>query len=166
VASVRERTISTERPPIVGEVSANFCGYTVSRGLRYGSPTAVFSPFYTGIATFSSKYLLNFTHKAERTPLQTHYLSENLVAWESNPDFLICSQELWPVVACSCDPATWRPGIEDDLRLGVLVLSNLRWQGVRSINMGALGRPGTFVFWSYGVMARVVSKFCGNLLPQ
>jgi hypothetical protein len=26
VASVRERTISKERPPLVGEVSANFCG--------------------------------------------------------------------------------------------------------------------------------------------
>jgi hypothetical protein len=26
VASVRERTIPTERPPLVGEVSDNFCG--------------------------------------------------------------------------------------------------------------------------------------------
>jgi hypothetical protein len=26
VACVRERTIPTERPPIVGDVSANFCG--------------------------------------------------------------------------------------------------------------------------------------------
>jgi hypothetical protein len=26
VALVRERTIRTERPPLVGEVSANFCG--------------------------------------------------------------------------------------------------------------------------------------------
>jgi hypothetical protein len=26
VASVRERTIPTERPPLVGEDSANFCG--------------------------------------------------------------------------------------------------------------------------------------------
>jgi hypothetical protein len=26
VALVRERTISTERPPLVNEVSANFCG--------------------------------------------------------------------------------------------------------------------------------------------
>jgi hypothetical protein len=26
VALVRERTIPTERPPTVGEVSANFCG--------------------------------------------------------------------------------------------------------------------------------------------
>jgi hypothetical protein len=26
VALIRKRTISTERPPLVGEVSANFCG--------------------------------------------------------------------------------------------------------------------------------------------
>jgi hypothetical protein len=26
MASVHERTIPTERPPLVGEVSANFCG--------------------------------------------------------------------------------------------------------------------------------------------
>jgi hypothetical protein len=35
---VRKRTIPTERPPLVGEVSANFCGYRVSRGQRDGSP--------------------------------------------------------------------------------------------------------------------------------
>jgi hypothetical protein len=32
VAFVRERSIPTERPPLVGEVSAIFCGYRVSRG--------------------------------------------------------------------------------------------------------------------------------------
>jgi hypothetical protein len=34
---VRERTIPTERPPLVGEVIANLCGYRVSRGHRDGS---------------------------------------------------------------------------------------------------------------------------------
>jgi hypothetical protein len=37
LAWVRERTITTERPPLVGEVSVNFCGYRVSRGQRDGS---------------------------------------------------------------------------------------------------------------------------------
>jgi hypothetical protein len=37
VVLVRERTKPTERPPLVGEVSANFCGYRVSRGRREGS---------------------------------------------------------------------------------------------------------------------------------
>jgi hypothetical protein len=34
---VRKRTIPTERPPLVGQVSANFCGQRVSRGQRNGS---------------------------------------------------------------------------------------------------------------------------------
>jgi hypothetical protein len=38
VALVRKRTMPTERPPLVGEVSANYCGYRVSHGQRNGSP--------------------------------------------------------------------------------------------------------------------------------
>jgi hypothetical protein len=34
---VREWTIPTERPPLVGEVTANFCGKRVPRGQRYGT---------------------------------------------------------------------------------------------------------------------------------
>jgi hypothetical protein len=44
----RERkrlTIPTERPPIAGEVSANFCRKKLPHGQRGGSPTAVFSVF-------------------------------------------------------------------------------------------------------------------------
>jgi hypothetical protein len=37
VASVRERTIPAERPPHVGEVSANFCGCRVPLGQCDGS---------------------------------------------------------------------------------------------------------------------------------
>jgi hypothetical protein len=37
VASVRERTIPTERPPLVGEVNSNFCGWRVPHGQRDGS---------------------------------------------------------------------------------------------------------------------------------
>jgi hypothetical protein len=37
VALVREGTIPTERPPLVGEVSSNFCLYRVPRGQRNGS---------------------------------------------------------------------------------------------------------------------------------
>jgi hypothetical protein len=37
VAWVRKQTIPTERPPLVGEVSANFCGYMVPRCQRDGS---------------------------------------------------------------------------------------------------------------------------------
>jgi hypothetical protein len=38
VALVRERTIPTERPQLVNEVSANICGQRVSRGQRNRSP--------------------------------------------------------------------------------------------------------------------------------
>jgi hypothetical protein len=41
---------------------------------------AVISGFYTGAATFLSKYFLSYTHEAEWTPFQTHYFSANLVA--------------------------------------------------------------------------------------
>jgi hypothetical protein len=37
IALVHKQTIPPERPPPVGEVSANFCGYRVSRGQRNGS---------------------------------------------------------------------------------------------------------------------------------
>jgi hypothetical protein len=37
VAWVRERTIPTERPPVVGDVSANFCRQRVPRGQCGGS---------------------------------------------------------------------------------------------------------------------------------
>jgi hypothetical protein len=37
VALVRERTIPTELPPVVGEVNANFADKGVSRGQRSGS---------------------------------------------------------------------------------------------------------------------------------
>ena len=52
VALVRERTILTERPPLVGEVSANFCG---SRGVTWSAqrvPTAINLFSRPGAATF------------------------------------------------------------------------------------------------------------------
>jgi hypothetical protein len=33
---MKKKTILTGRPPLVGEVSANFCGYRVPRGQRDG----------------------------------------------------------------------------------------------------------------------------------
>ena len=45
VALVRTRTIPTERPPPVGEVSTNFCDRGVSRGQRNGSPQPLISVF-------------------------------------------------------------------------------------------------------------------------
>jgi hypothetical protein len=47
-ALVRQRTIPTKRSPLVGEVSANFSGYRVSRGQRNESPRPLISVFYAG----------------------------------------------------------------------------------------------------------------------
>jgi hypothetical protein len=53
VAWVRERTIPTERQPLVGEVSANFCGQRVTRGQSDGSlrPSLKTQIFPYGIST-------------------------------------------------------------------------------------------------------------------
>jgi hypothetical protein len=45
VALVRKRTIPTERPSIVGEVSANFCGQRVLCGQRNEFPRPLISVF-------------------------------------------------------------------------------------------------------------------------
>jgi hypothetical protein len=45
MVSVRERTIPTERPPLVGEVCANFANRGVSRSQRGGYHTAVITVF-------------------------------------------------------------------------------------------------------------------------
>jgi hypothetical protein len=79
MALVRKRTIPTERPPLVGEVSANFSGERVSRGQRNESPRPLISIFLTGAATFLS-IILNYPHEAQWTAFQTHYFSDNLVA--------------------------------------------------------------------------------------
>jgi hypothetical protein len=45
VALVRKRTIPTERPPLVEEVSTNFREYSVSRGQLNGSQRPLISVF-------------------------------------------------------------------------------------------------------------------------
>jgi hypothetical protein len=45
--------IPTERPPLVGEISANICEYRVSRGQRNGSPRPSISVFQTRSRYFS-----------------------------------------------------------------------------------------------------------------
>jgi hypothetical protein len=45
VALIHKRTIPTERPPIVGEVSTNVCGERLSRGQRNRSPRQLISIF-------------------------------------------------------------------------------------------------------------------------
>jgi hypothetical protein len=70
---VRERTIPTERPPLVGEAIANLCGERMPRGQRNGSLRPYSLGFLDRSRYFSIKQLLSCTHEAEWTPFQTHY---------------------------------------------------------------------------------------------
>jgi (2Fe-2S) ferredoxin len=73
VVRVHERTIQTERPPLVGEVNANFCRLTV--------PCIAKCPHGCVLIFLDrSRYFFHQVapHEAEWTPFQSHY-SENLV---------------------------------------------------------------------------------------
>jgi hypothetical protein len=77
VACVRERTIPTEQPPLVGEVSANLCGQRVPHGHRDGS-LLPYSRFYRPEPLLFYQVAPQL-YEAEWNPFQTHYFSENLV---------------------------------------------------------------------------------------
>jgi hypothetical protein len=91
----RERTIPTERPPLVGEVIAKFLGIEGARGQRDGS----LHPY----SRFSIQQPLLFYQVAPQLYLRgwVDPVSDPLfffwLNWESNPGLRICSQELWPV---------------------------------------------------------------------
>jgi hypothetical protein len=54
MALICERTILTERTPLVGEISANVCGGGATWSARW-IPMTVISIFLTGAATVSNK---------------------------------------------------------------------------------------------------------------
>jgi hypothetical protein len=94
MASALERTTPTERPPLVGEVSANFCGYRVPRGQREGSLRPYSRLYKPKPLTFlSSSFSIVLTRMIG--PCSTLNTSHKM--WyrrESNQDLWICSQEL------------------------------------------------------------------------
>jgi hypothetical protein len=85
VAWVRERTIPTKRPPLVGKVSANFLGnvcHVVGTTNPLWSYSRISRPKPLLFLSSSSSIVLN---EAEWTQFQTHYFSENLVAKRIEP---------------------------------------------------------------------------------
>jgi hypothetical protein len=70
---VREQTIPTERPPLVGEVIANFFRIKVCHLVSLTDPYGRILDFLDRSLYFSLKYLLSCTHEAEWAPFQTHY---------------------------------------------------------------------------------------------
>jgi hypothetical protein len=72
---VRERTIPTERPPLVGEVIANFCGYKVPRG-QLGS-LRPYSRFYRQEPLFFYQVAPQLFSRGWMDPVCVANLNEN-----------------------------------------------------------------------------------------
>jgi hypothetical protein len=73
---VRERTIPTERPPLVNEVIANFLRIEGATWSAWRIPTAVFSVFQTGAAIFlSSSSSVALTRLSEPRSRHTVFFS-------------------------------------------------------------------------------------------
>jgi hypothetical protein len=86
VALVQERTIPTERPPFIGEFSANFCEYRGCRVVITAESYGRNLRFLDQSCYFFFQIALNCTHEAEWTPFQTHYFSGNLVVPGIEPE--------------------------------------------------------------------------------
>jgi hypothetical protein len=97
VALVHEPTIPTERSPLVGEVSTNFCGWRVSRGQCDGSLRSYFRLSRPGPLLFlPSSSLIVFTRLSGPRSRPTTF-QKMCQCRESIPVLWICSQELWPL---------------------------------------------------------------------
>jgi hypothetical protein len=97
VALVRKRTIPTELPPLVGEVSANFCWYRESRGRCNASPRPLISVFQSRSRYFSIQIAPQSYWWGWLDPVPDPLLLRKCdSAGKRTRDLWICSQELWP----------------------------------------------------------------------
>jgi hypothetical protein len=101
VALVRERTIPNERQPLVGEVSANFCGQRVLRGQYnrslqpYSRPSKLKFPKWS--VQFMAKILYGFLISLMKTKLSSYLML--------SPNLLILAIFLYsPVSSCLFGP--------------------------------------------------------------
>jgi hypothetical protein len=93
-----QATISTERPTLVGEVSANFYGWRMSRGQRNGSPRPLISIFYTRSRYFSIQVAPQLSLRGLVDPVpDPPLLRKCSSAGNRTRDLWIYSQELWPL---------------------------------------------------------------------
>jgi hypothetical protein len=97
VASVRKRTIPTERPPLVSEVSANFFADRGCHVVRMTNP-------YGRIFGFLDRSRCCFFQVAPQLysrdwvdPVPDPLLFSLVVPGDRTRDLRICSQELWPL---------------------------------------------------------------------
>jgi hypothetical protein len=97
---VRERTIPTVRPPLVGEVIANFCGYRVPRGQRDGS-LRPYSRFSRQESLLTSKVIHQYrNHGTDRSKGNSLGLYSRGAGFKSRPWNWLSSFRL-PVVAAA-----------------------------------------------------------------
>jgi hypothetical protein len=97
VAWVRQRTIPTERPPLIGEVSENFLRMKGATWSAWRIPTAYFwlsrpEPLLF-LPSSSSIVLMRLSGPRSRPTISQKIWYRR----KSNPDLWICSQELWPL---------------------------------------------------------------------
>jgi hypothetical protein len=90
---VRERTIPTERPLLVGEVIANFCGWRVPRGQRDGS-LRPYSRFYRQQPLLFYQVASQLYSRGWVDPVPDPLLFSGS-AGNRTRGLRICSQELW-----------------------------------------------------------------------
>jgi hypothetical protein len=83
-AKTNTAAFSAQAAAAAGEVTANFCGLRCV--VSATDPYAGHSQCSTAkLLFFPFKQLLNYPHKTQRTPLQTHYFSENPIALGIEP---------------------------------------------------------------------------------
>jgi hypothetical protein len=98
VALVSARTIPTERPPPVGEVSSNFCGYRGVTWLAQRIPTAVNLCFLNRSRYFFIQVAPQLTSRGWVDPVPDPLLlRKSGSARGRTRDPCICSQKLWPL---------------------------------------------------------------------
>jgi hypothetical protein len=95
---VHKRTITTERPPLGGEVSANLCGYRMSHGQRNRFTTAVNLGFLDRSSYFSIQVAPQLSSRGWVDPVPDPLLLRK----SGSPgnrirDLWISIQELWPL---------------------------------------------------------------------
>jgi hypothetical protein len=94
---VHKWTILIEWLPIVGEVSANFCGYRVLHGQRNRSPRPLILGFWNRSRDFSIQVVPQLYSRGWVDPVPDTLLRKCGSAENRTWDLWICSQELWPL---------------------------------------------------------------------
>jgi hypothetical protein len=98
VALARKWTIPTERRPLVGEVSANFCGYRVSRVVSTTDPHGHFLSFLDRCRYYFFQIASHLYSRGWADPVPDPLLlRKSGSAGNLTRDLWICSQELWPL---------------------------------------------------------------------